>query len=118
MDPAVGSTVDDLVTALTSFLGFESTTPTDVTVDGHPGKRFEVSNTINPADAGCDDSVWLSLWEPASGTDTARVPGAMTLQFWVVDVDGTRLVMFIEDYGATPIEIAEAIGIMESVRFR
>jgi hypothetical protein len=118
IDPPIGPTVDDLVTALTSMVGFASTTPTDVTVDGHAGKRFELSNTIDPAADGCGDNVWLSLWEPASGGDTAKVPGANTMQFWVLDVDGTRLVMFTEFYGATPTEIAESIDILESVRFQ
>jgi hypothetical protein len=119
IDPPIGPTVDDLVTALTSMVGFESTTPTDVMVDGYAGTRFELSNTIDPAAAGCDDDTWLSLWEPASGGPTARVPGALvTMQFWVLDVDGTRLVMFTEDYGATQTEIAESIDIMESVRFQ
>jgi hypothetical protein len=117
IDPPIGSTVDDLVTALTSMVGFSSTAVSDVTIDGHAGKRFEISDTIDPAAAGCDDSVWLSLWDPASGGDTARVPGATTMQFWVLDVDGTRVVMFTEDYGATSSDLAEVARILESVRF-
>ena len=118
MDPPVGPSVEDLVTALTSMVGFESTTPTDVIVDGYAGKRFELSTTIDPAAASCDDKVWLSLWEPASGGETGAVPGPTTMQFWVLDVDGTRLVMFTEEYDATPTEIAESIEILESVRFQ
>jgi hypothetical protein len=117
IDPPIGPTVDDLVTALTSLVGFVATTPTDVTIDGHAGKRFQLSTTIDPAAEGCDDNVWLSLWEPASGGDTAAVPGAATMQFWVLDVDGTRLVMFTEQYGATAADIAESVAIMESSRF-
>jgi hypothetical protein len=118
MNPPVGASVDDLVTALTGMAGFESTNPTDVTVDGFAGKRFQLSNTIDPAAAGCDDSVWLSLWQPSSGGATGAVPGATTMQFWVLDVRGTRLVMFTEAYNATPAEIAESVGILESVRFQ
>lgn len=97
--------------------GFASSKPTDVTVDGFAGKRFQLSNTINPGTAGCDDSVWLSLWEPSSGGQTGAVPGATTMQFWVLDVRGTRLVMFTEAYNATQAEIAESVHILESVRF-
>ena len=118
IDPPIGPAVDDLVTAMTSMVGFESTNPTEVTVDGFAGKHFELSSNINPAADGCDDPVWLSLWEPASGSETARVPGATTMQFWVVDVNGTRLVMFTEEYNATPAEIAGAVAIMDSVRFQ
>jgi len=119
IDPPVGPTVDDLVTALTSMAGFEATTPTDVTIDGHVGRRFALTNTVDPASAGCDDTTWLSLWEPAAGSPTARVPGPLgTMQFWVLDVGGTRLVMFTEDYGASPSEIAESVAVLESSRFQ
>jgi hypothetical protein len=117
-DPATGPTVDDLVTALTSMAGFEATTPTNVTVDEHVGRRFKVTATVDPRADGCDDPVWLSLWESASGGPTARVPASTSLEFWIVDVDGTRLVMFAEDYGATADEFSEAVDVMESVRFQ
>jgi hypothetical protein len=117
-DPPTGPTVDDLVTALTTIIGFEATTPTNVTVDGHAGKRFKITATVDPGADGCDDPVWLSLWEPAGDGPTAQVPAGTSLEFWIVDVDGTRLVMFAEDYGATADEFAEAVAIMESVRFQ
>jgi len=116
-NPPVGPTVDNLVTALTTMVGFHATTPTDVTVAGYSGKRFQLSDTIDPATAGCDDTTWLSLWEPASGGATAQVPGATTMQFWVLDVHGTRLVMFTEAYDATAQEIAESVQVLESSRF-
>ena len=116
-DPPTGPTVDDLITALRGLTGFESTVPTDITIDGHAGKRFAVSTTIDPGADGCDDNVWLSLWETPGGGDPAKVPGASTLEFWILDVDGTRLVMFTETYGATPAENGEDVSIMESVRF-
>jgi hypothetical protein len=117
-DPPTGPTVDELVEALTTMAGFESTKPTDVTVDGHAAKRFKVTATVDPQSGGCDDAVWLSLWEPAGGGGTARVPAGTSLEFWIVDVDGTRLVMFAEDYGATSDEFSEAVDVMESVRFQ
>ena len=40
------------------------------------------------------------------------------MQFWVLDVGGTRLVMFTEDYGASPSEIAESVAVLESSRFQ
>ena len=117
-DPPTGPTVDDLVTALTSIVGFEATAPTNVIVDGHAGKRFRITATVDPRADGCDDPVWLSLWEPLNGGDTARVPAGTSLDFWILDVEGTRLVMFAEDYGATEAELAEAVGVLESVRFQ
>ena len=116
-DPPIGPTVDDLVTALRGMKGFDSTTPTDITIDGHAGKRFEITATVDPATDGCDDSVWLPLWVFPNQGGPGQVPGGAELEFWIVDVDGTRLVMFTENYGATEAEVAEAQGIMISVRF-
>jgi len=115
IDPPVGPSVDDLVTALTRMVGFSATAVTDVSVDGHAGKHFQLSDAIDPAAAGCDDSTWLSLWEPAAGGDTAKVPGPATMQFWIVDVDGTRVVMFTEQYGPTSNDMVELTRIVESI---
>ena len=41
LDPPVGPTVDDLVSAWGDLPGFDATVPTDTTVDGFDGKQIE-----------------------------------------------------------------------------
>ena len=65
-----------------------------------------------------EDATQQALFAIWRGGQTAAVPGATTMQFWVLDVHGTRLVMFTEAYNATPAEIAESVGVLESVRFQ
>ena len=117
MDPPLGPTVDDLVNALTGMAGVDSGTVSDVEVDGHPGKQFDLATTVTPAEAGCDDEVWLSLW---TGTDgfLARVPGPTNMRVTVVDVDGTRLMISTQSWDTTAEETAEANAVIDSVRFR
>jgi hypothetical protein len=118
MDPPLGPTVDDVVAAFTSLEGFEVGEVSDVDVDGHPGRQFDLTTSVIPADAGCDDEVWLSLW---TGTDgfTAQIPGPTSMRFTVVDVDGTRLVISTQSgETTTSAELAEAYAIIDSVRFQ
>ena len=121
MEPPLGPTVDDLVNALTSMAGSEAGVVSDVEVDGYAGKRFDLSTTVVPADAGCDDEVWLSLWS-GTGATTVQVPGPTNMRFTVVDVDGTRVAMWTQYWDATTpaevAEVAEANAIVDSVRFR
>jgi hypothetical protein len=118
MDPPVGPTVNDLVTALTTIADTEVSEVTDVEVDGHPGKRFDLTTTVVPADAGCDNDPWLSLWTGPAGT-TSVVPGPTNLRFTIVDVDGTRLVMSTQWWDATQsADVAEANAIADSIRFK
>jgi len=118
MEPPLGPTVDDLVSALTSMAGSEAGAVTDVEVDGYAGKQFDLATTDIPADAGCDDAVWLSLWR-GSGATTVQVPGPTNMRFTVVDVDGTRVAMWTQSWdNTTSVDLAEANAILESVRFR
>lgn len=118
MDPPVGPTVDDLVTALTSMEGTEVGAVRDVEVDGHPGKQFDFATTVTPEDAGCDNAPWLSLWTGAAGT-VAVVPGPTNMRFTIVDVDGTRLVMSTQWWNDTQsVDVAEANAIADSIRFK
>jgi hypothetical protein len=101
LDPPVGPTVDDLVTALTELEPFEvSQPPSDVTILGYEGKHLEL--TVPELDfAGtpggaedCDDGLrsWIApnLDGPFHGYNDE--PGR-TEEFWILDVDGTRLVL-------------------------
>ena len=96
-DPAVGPTVDDLVTALRAVPGLTFSAPTDVTQDGYSGVRLDyvppdqldnclddmgqaVLMTVNGAVASEDD-----YFPAPNGSDAFSV--------YIYDVDGTRVVI-------------------------
>ena len=91
LEPAVGTSVADLVAGLMSLPGLEFDTPVDVTLDGWAGTRLELTHP-----AGCGTDGWASLWvtTPASGeswTANSRLGWHTTL--WILDIDGLRFVV-------------------------
>jgi len=88
LDPPVGPSVEDLVTAISNLDGFEATAPMDVTVDGFQGKQFTVTA---PAVPGCE----LKTWVTANRTN--GVGAAEINELRILDVDGVR-VLIIDTY--------------------
>jgi hypothetical protein len=84
LEPPVGPSVADLVAAISSLKGFESSAPVDLTIDGYHGKRFTLRTPQNP---GCD----LKTWATEDRTNGVS-PGEVNL-LHVLDVNGTRLVI-------------------------
>ncbi|HET8777836.1 MAG TPA: hypothetical protein VFN76_09260, partial [Candidatus Limnocylindria bacterium] len=84
LDPAVGPSVDDLVTAISSLSGFEASTPTDSSVGGYRAKRFTVTA---PTTSGCQLRTWITP------TRTNGVGLREENLILVVDVDGERLMV-------------------------
>ncbi len=93
-----GVTVDDLVAALATIDGFESSQPSDTTVAGYPGKhvRLTVPADVNLAD--CDDGRYQGYDGFADIT-----PGRVQ-DFWVFDTDGTRHLVWSAFDGNTSAE--------------
>lgn len=85
LDPPVGSSVDDLVAAISSLEGFEATAPTDVTIDGFDGKQFTLTAPSSPA---CED---MKAW--ATETRTNGVGAGEVQEMRVLDVGGVRVVI-------------------------
>jgi hypothetical protein len=83
LDPPVGPSVDDLVTAISNLEGFVATAATDLTVDGFHGKEFTVTA---PAEAGCG-----ATWATEHRTNGVG-PGEINLMR-ILDVDGVRVVI-------------------------
>jgi hypothetical protein len=111
ISPPVPSTVDGLVAALTSLVGVPAGAVTDVVIDGHPGKTFTLTNSLDPEAAGCSGGAMLSLWtfKGASGTGEAAAPGGSTDHIWVIDVDGTPIVIDGETFSNTPAAYVQEI---------
>jgi len=106
-EPAVGPTVDDLATALGDVPGLQATAPSDVTVAGFTGKQMD----LTASETWCGGEP--KMWETSGGVDS---PGAGPMRLWILDVDGTRLVLGLLNNGAVPARLAEVQTIVDSIQ--
>ena len=98
VDPPPGPTVDDLVAAFADVPALNATEPTDVTVDGFHGKQIEFTVPDYTEDECIDGR--FALWQderhagpgPQGPNYWAQGPHAHH-RLWILDVDGTRLVI-------------------------
>jgi hypothetical protein len=115
-DPPVGPTVDHLTAALTQQLGAGASTPEPVELAGYTGKqmRLQVPGSIDLD--RCWDTEFV-LWSARpTGGRYVQGPGQIDM-LWILDVDGTRLVIDAGYFPATSSEEREELmGIVESVR--
>jgi hypothetical protein len=106
LDPPVGPSVDDLVTAISSLEGYEATAPVDITVSGFQGKEF----TLTAVTHGCG-----ATWATAD-----RVTGMGTGEsnlLRILDVDGVRVVISGAYHAETPeADVATIEQVMDSVQ--
>lgn len=116
----VGPSVDDLIDALNTSVGFlDVTAPVEVSVDGYLGKRVRVTD---PQLLELCNDVAL-LWEvnPPVDLDGDGMADPMPLQenmeFTILDVDGTRLVIGTTYRADATTEDRESLtSILESIR--
>lgn len=112
LSPQIGGGVDDLVNALIDRRGFVAGPVTGVSVDGHPGKSFELDKLPAPSGEACPDPgdwLWVSNGPVSFGNNGAH------MIITAVDVDGTRVVMLAVLYGGDEQEILE---IIDSIDFQ
>ena len=122
-DIRVGPAVDDLVEALVAQTAYEVSEPVDVTIGGQSGKRVDIVVPTEPF-AGqsafardCDEERFL-LWDStAHGSEGIYVQGpANRWQANILDVDGARLVVVVQDFpGTLPEDRAELDAIVDSL---
>lgn len=107
-DVEVGPGVDDFVDAVVAEGVLDVSTPTDVSVDGHRGRFFELR-----APSRLGDCVWRP-WSPGL---FAQGP-ANAWDVWVLDVDGRRVLVVASRFPGTPAGIrGELRRMVESVHF-
>jgi hypothetical protein len=108
IEPPIGDTVDDVAGALAGLPGVGATAPSPVTLDGHDGRLVELTP---PADqSACDDGA-MRLYDD-------RPLEAGRHRYWIVDVDGTTVVISAVDRpGATNRERNALQDIVDSIRF-
>jgi len=109
-DVSVGPTVDDLAVALAQASAYETTTPTDVTLDGFAGRKIDL--LLPDSDfSSCDNGHFV----PWQGAPWAQGP-AHRWHLWILDVDGVRVVVFVLDYATTPAPVqAELQAMVDSI---
>ena len=126
-EPPVGPSVDDLAAALADLAPFRVTSaPKDVTRYGYRGKhlalaapdlRFEGDDFI-----GCVDGnllSWVAPIDVAEGELGAfhGYSAEPVEEFWILDVDGTRLVIEANWSRSSPAaDVAEMQAVLESIR--
>jgi hypothetical protein len=130
-EPPVGSTVADLTTALVALAPFEITSPpSDVTAFGYQGKHlsWKVPDLpVHPsltehAFTKCIDGdlkSWVAFIDTGEPGDAfyGYTGPAYSEDFWILDVDGTRLMIAAEASAGSPVaDIAERDAILDSIR--
>ena len=107
LDPPVGPSVGDLVTAISNLESYSATDPVDITVDGFAGKEFTLTA---PDTEGCG-ATWST-----SDRVTGMGPGEINL-LRAIDVEGVR-VLISGAYGTeTPESVRDAFRkVMDSVQ--
>ena len=109
-------TVDALVSAISSMVGFDAGPVTDVTVGGLPAKSFTITNSIDTDTAACTEGPMLPLWTIGGGE--AATNGGATERLWVLTVHGTLVVIDGELFPTTPAPAIEEIKtVVQSIVF-
>jgi hypothetical protein len=129
-DPPVGPTVDDLATALANLAPFRVTSaPKDVTLYGYNGRYLELIVPNLPVEGsgghrrftGCIGGKLMS-WVAPFDTEPGDAfygytDSGYTEEFWILDVEGTRLVIAAERSAGSPQkDLAELRAILDSIR--
>ena len=126
--PPVGPTVDDLATALATLAPFQVTEPpTQVTVHGYSGKHLvltvpDLATSTDGDDRSFTDCIEgrLESWSAPNLSGSFfgynGEPGR-TEEFWILDVEGTRLVIAATTSPGAPDEDrAELAAMVDSIR--
>jgi hypothetical protein len=115
LDPPVGPTVDDLVSAWANLPVLNATAASDVTVDGFHGKQIEFT-VPDYGVADCRDEMYLVQEKDIDGPTYPATP-TQHQKVWIIDVDGTRLVIIALSFPSTSPQDRAAIDeILASVQ--
>jgi len=135
-DPPVGPSVDDLAAALADLAPFRVTSPPkDVTIYSYSGKYLELTVPDLPVEEGGDNRVedpelrftecidgnlksWVAPFDTVPGDAFYGYTGpGYSEEVWILDVDGTRLMIAAErSPGSPPEDLGELRAILDSIR--
>jgi hypothetical protein len=115
LDPPIDPSVDGLVAGLTSQKDRHATAPTDVSLSGFTGKYMELTVPARIDLADCHGGEFRTWVDPTGGPRYLE-PGQRDL-LWIVDVDGSRLVIDAAlGPETTQQDRADRIQMVESIR--
>lgn len=107
---SAGDTVEDLAAALDAQKLTTATDPVPVAVDGHDGLYLEVS-LPSKLDYGTCREDGLVLWDDAPAWD-----GPTVTRFWILDVDGRRVVLTLNGGGTKEAVFTDMVESAEFVQ--
>lgn len=121
-----GPTVDDLASALADLAPFRVTSPpTDITIYGYRGQHLELTVPDLPVEGrgddrrftGCIEGKLKSWIAPPYGAFYGYTGPGYTEEFWILDVDGSRVVIAAERSPDSPAkDLAELRAMLDSIR--
>jgi hypothetical protein len=117
IDP--GRTVEGLVAALVDRPLRDATTPVEVTVDGYQGYMLEWSVPTDIDFASCDEGFFESWTGSGWTSDRYQQGPGQVDRLWILDVDGSRLVidaMYMP--GVTEQDREEIFAVVNSIQFQ
>ena len=111
-DPPIGPTVSDLVDALGGLPRHQATEPRPETVGGLPATYIELT-----ADEERGDCALPGFRAWTAGSDLRESPPGERNRLWILDVDGTRLMVDLAiPPNASAAQVAELESVVESLR--
>lgn len=118
VDPPVGPSVDDLVSALVTQAAGYASTPSDVTIGGYTGKRIELSLPDGLDIGSCEgQQYWRWTERGSQGGGHVYLDGQRDI-LYVLDLDGLRAVIaVIYQEGTSEADLAEVDDLVASIRF-
>ncbi|TQK72134.1 MULTISPECIES: hypothetical protein [unclassified Nocardioides] len=109
-----GPTVDDLVQALTTLPAYQVSPPQPVDLGGAHGTYLEARIPAGYDDTKCDGS---AIQLPGNPDTAVSGPAPYTGHWWILDVDGRRVVVQQNCWGCSKKEFARAPEAPQSITF-
>lgn len=113
----VGPTVEDLATKLVQQGRGSTTEPVATEVDGHNGLYLERTVTARDLDA-CKSPDGPRIWETPARDSVRRADVSLVDRYWILDVDGRRIVLSVLTQDGTDDETIESLtSVAEAAQF-
>jgi hypothetical protein len=87
------TTVEDFVAALAAQRSRDASEPMDVTIGGHAGKSITLHVPDDAAFDDCEEGEFVSYGTDEEPLDRIHQGGGQIDQFWILDVDGSIVVL-------------------------